>query len=295
MRAGASNPVGYMTAQAARVVVPVLGMHRSGTSLTTGLLSAFGVTLSEDLMPPTGANAMGYFESMGIREIQDELLAALGGSWDTSTTLKRFPDEWWRLASVQPFKARLSALVSGELQRVPGAWGFKDPRTARLLPLWNEIFSDLNLEPRYVIVGRHPAEVSKSLQTRDGLRNAQSELLWLEHMTDAVIGTKDRPAALVDYDRWFTDGVGQAKHMLGALGLPTPGEDALRETLERFVSAELRHHSAVSEACVLPYAREIHQALAARDRANLELLSDLFKVTATFTNKVVTYAIPAIR
>lgn len=276
---------------ALRTVVPVLGMHRSGTSLTTGLLSALGVSLSEDLMPPTGANAIGYFESLTITKIHDDLLAALGSSWHGSTTIRPFPKDWWLLAQVQPFKQRLKSLVASELERVPGPWGFKDPRTCRLLPMWNEIFAELALEPRFVLVGRNPIEVVKSLEARDGLMPLYSELLWLEHTAEAILHSKEHLRAIVEYNRWFQDPLAETKYLAASLGLAVPKDDALQDIVRTYVSAELRHHDTAADNHALPYSRDLYQALVRRDRVTMEMLAELFQVTAAFTNRIVSFAL----
>lgn len=276
-----------MALQTSRTVVPVLGMHRSGTSLTTGILSALGVSLSEDLMPPTQANAIGYFESVGITKIHDELLAALGSSWSTCETLSPFPAQWWRLPEIEPFKQRLKALVSEEMARVSGIWGFKDPRTARLLPLWQDIFAELNVEPRYVLVGRNPLDVARSLEQRDGLAPIQSELLWLEHTTDAVLYAGDRLHAIVEYGRWFDDPLREAEYLIDKLGFEISEPDVLRDCIAKYVSSDLRHHAASQDSYVLPFSKDIYEALLRRDTATLSMLSDLFRVTSTFAHRVV--------
>jgi hypothetical protein len=275
-----------MSTQAPRIVVPVLGMHRSGTSLTTGILSALGVSLSEDLMPATEANAIGYFESLGITAIHDELLKALGNSWHGSTTLSPFPPNWWRLPHVAQYKEQLKARVSDDIARVSGAWGFKDPRTCRLLPLWYDIFAELNLEPRFVLVGRHPRDVARSLQARDGLSPQYSELLWLEHTAAAVINTKDRTRAIVDYNRWFEDPLGEAQYLISTIGFETPDEQTIRDVVAKYVSSELRHHATVTEECQLPFSRELYQSLRERDVRSIEMLADLFEVASVFANRV---------
>ncbi len=280
-----------MPGQALRTVVPVLGMHRSGTSLTTGILNALGVSLSEDLMPATQANAIGYFESLGITAIHDHLLATLGSSWHGSETLKPFASQWWRRPDVLAIKERLKAVVTDEMSRVPGMWGFKDPRTARLLPLWNEIFTELQLEPRFVLVGRHPLDVAKSLQTRDGLNPFYSELLWLEHTADAVSYSKKRACAIVEYSRWFENPIGEAEYLISSLGLQRPDTSVLQNALGRYVSNELRHHASTDENYALPYSRDMYQALLRRDRAGLEMLAELFAVTSAFTARVVNFAL----
>src|SRR6266581_4628774 len=69
---------------AEQTVVCVLGMHRSGTSVVTRILNTLGVDLGpeETLMKPTGDNAGGYWEQQRIVDLNDDVLARLGGTWD---------------------------------------------------------------------------------------------------------------------------------------------------------------------------------------------------------------------
>src|SRR5919106_6018808 len=62
----------------------VLGMHRSGTSLVAGVLRLLGVDLGsdEEFLPPDSNNQSGYFELADLVEINDEILAHYGGTWD---------------------------------------------------------------------------------------------------------------------------------------------------------------------------------------------------------------------
>ena len=89
-------------------IIFVLGMHRSGTSLTTNVLSELGVSLSEDLMPATHENARGYFESQTISFLQDRILASFGLAWDTPTSMRALPPEWWKSPSITPLRAIIS-------------------------------------------------------------------------------------------------------------------------------------------------------------------------------------------
>jgi glycosyltransferase involved in cell wall biosynthesis len=262
-------------------------MHRSGTSLTTGILNALGVALSEDLMPPTQDNAKGYFESVSIANIHDQILRVLGSAWNASTSEKPFPDQWWTLPAVQPFKAQLKDLVRREVASVPGIWGFKDPRTARLLPLWNGIIEELGLDARFVLVARHPRDVAKSLLKRDGMDGTLAEQLWLEHTVDALTHGKKRLRAIVEYTRWFDDPIGEAKYMISSLGLPMPADDKLREVIASLVSDELRHNKTEQPACLLPFSRELYEALTARDAQKIDMLAQLFEVSRTYTYKVI--------
>ncbi len=256
------------------------------------MLNALGVSLSEDLMPATQHNAMGYFESLTIAKIHDDILASIGQAWNSSESLKPFPSMWWNLPQVQPFKRQLTDLVRGEVMRAPGTWGFKDPRTARLLPLWDEIFRELHLNPRYVLVVRHPRDVAKSLYAREMVNPVYSELLWLEHYVDALSYLGDRLQAIVEYGRWFTEPIEQATEMIEALGFDVPSAEALQAVTAQFVAEQLRHHDSSGDACLLPFARELYDALKRRDRAQANMLCELFKVNVAFSRKLLALNAP---
>lgn len=273
-------------ARAPRTVVFVLGMHRSGTSVTTAILNALGVSLSEDLMPPTEFNAMGYFESVAIAQIHDRVLAALGSSWNAAEVFAPFPDNWWQLPEIAPLRKQLAAQVRSELERTPGIWGFKDPRTARLLPLWKDIVAELGLDPRYVLVVRDPHDVAKSLHTREQVPRLTSELLWLDHYADVILELGGGVHAIVEYGRWFEAPMEQAEALIRGLGFQMPARAEIEAVLQRFVSAELRHHQTASGAYALPYSRELYQALAQRDMATVETIAQLYQVSRVFTGKV---------
>ena len=66
--------------------VAVVGMHRSGTSATAGLLVSLGLTgpKPDDLQPATGGNERGHFESKQMGVLNSRLLHAVGGTWTAS-------------------------------------------------------------------------------------------------------------------------------------------------------------------------------------------------------------------
>jgi hypothetical protein len=251
-----------------RRIIFVLGMHRSGTSLTTNVLSELGVALSEDLMPATHENARGYFESQTISFLQDRILAAFGIAWDSPTSMRALPPEWWKSPSIAPLRAQIVAFVNAELDKHP-LWAFKDPRTMR-----------------------HPNEVGGSLHARGKLDPVIAELLWLEHNVDTVLACRDRIAAFVDYQRWIDQPLEQARYMIERAGLPYSGPDEeLAAMLARVVAPELRHH-APSNQFHLPFTGPLYDALLKRDLAAALSLSELFNISRTLTSAV---AVPMYR
>jgi len=62
--------------------IVVLGMHRSGTSALTGILSRCGVPLGSRLYDGhAGINDKGYFENAPLADLNDDLLLAVGSCW----------------------------------------------------------------------------------------------------------------------------------------------------------------------------------------------------------------------
>jgi len=251
------------------------------------VLNALGLPLSDDLMPATEFNEKGYFESWTISKIHDEILRAFGLTWAMPTTVRPLPPHWWRSPAVAQPRRQLVELVAREVEKAGGVWGFKDPRTARLLPLWKEIVDELGLEPAYVLVSRHPRDCSRSLQTREGMNPIQAELLWLEHTADAIAFTGGKIDAIVEYDRWFDGGFAQAEYLVERLGLAHPGAEELSKMLQTIVSAGLRHSRTTEAVYELPFTSEFNDAVGKRDLERLDLLANLFAATRRFSQTVV--------
>lgn len=275
---------------AGRIVV-VLGMHRAGTSVTTNLLNAFGLPLSDDLMSPTEQNVKGYFESTEISRIHDGIFEAIGMEWTTSNLVMPFAKNWWRAPRIRQLKRQLADIVQREIDRHNGLWGFKDPRTARLLPLWLELIEELGLDPRFLLVTRNPGDVAKSLFSRDQIDPLYAEIMWLEHNADAVLSLRGKIDAIVEYSRWMSDPVEQAEYMLERLHLDWKGTpDEIKRITDQVISPDVRHHVSEDASFNLPLTAPFYRALRNRDLTTLCTLSETFNAARGFTQVVITKA-----
>ncbi len=269
-----------------RRIIVVLGMHRSGTSVTTNLLTELGVPLSDDLMPATSANQRGYFESQEISDLHDDVLELFGLKWDTPTTLRALPHNWWKQPQVASIREKLAQIAARELTG-RAVWAFKDPRTARLLPLWKDIIAQLDLDARFVLVSRHPAEVAGSLMVRDRIDPMIAELLWIEHNADAILHCGKRVDAIIEYQDWLDIPLQQARYMIGKLGLTYQGSDEeLQEILGRVIAPDLRHHASGNAAYRLPFTGPFYTALRSRDVTQAASLADIFNIARGFTSVI---------
>ena len=232
------SKLGMNDKQKSKAIV-VLGMHRSGTSAITHGLGRLGVYLGDDLLPPLPDNPRGFWEDAAILDICERALAALDMSSVSIRMVK--PDNWKRRT--------LSALEeeAGQLlqNRFGGhrLWGFKNPRTARLLPFWQNIFRRLGVEDIYVIDSRNPLSVARSLKQHNGIEEAKTYLLWLEHILSAVSATVGKTRVVVDYDEFMDHPVDQLQRLARALGIEE--SEYLAQDLQNFATTflteELRH------------------------------------------------------
>lgn len=245
-------------AEGARTAYVVLGMHRSGTSAVTQLLSLAGAELPQNVMPGDEYNAQGYFEPWRIATFNDERLRAAGSAWDD---VFAYPCPPLPADAAADWRTRATALFEEEFagRRHPL---MKDPRVTVLLPFWRQVFDDLGLAARCVIPVRHPLAVAGSLARRDNFAVEKSVLLWSAYMLAAEAYSRDLPRAFVAYDQLLTDWRGEVARIeqAHAAALPKLDKRAERE-IDAALTSELRHNRAEGELAKLGWAGEIAQTV----------------------------------
>jgi O-antigen biosynthesis protein len=216
-----------------RCVVCVLGMHRSGTSVAARLINLLGVSLGaeDDLLAPKPDNPTGYWEYRPILELNDEILARLGGSFHQPPPLT---PGWEMKAELADLRRRARDLVACTF--AAGNWGWKDPRTCLTLPFWKQILAPV----QYVICMRSPAEVAASLETRDGSSVEKCIRLWHIYTAAAIEQTTGHPRHFIFYE----DVVNSARNEVARLARFLGRSDALERpavqaAIEEFVKPEL--------------------------------------------------------
>ena len=218
----------------------VLGMHRSGTSAVTRVLSLLGAGLPTNLMlPKVGNNEAGFWESLDAYALNDEILASAGSGWDD---WRAFNNEWFRSPSFGEFKSRALQLLDREFAD-SSLFVLKDPRICRLVPFWVEVIREYGAKVDCVLPLRNPLEVAASLQRRDGFGPAKGYALWLRHVLDAERATRKLPRVFVQFDGLLEDWRTTAKRIGNELSLVWPRQSALAELeIDRFLNERHRHH-----------------------------------------------------
>lgn len=250
-------------AERGKTALIVLGMHRSGTSATTGALQCLGVQLGRNLYAGhRDINARGYFEHGDIADANDEALHALGSSWD-DMLLK--DDGWWRRECLAPYANTIRKVIRRDFAK-SRLWAVKDPRVCRLLPWWLDILAAEGVTPYFLFVLRSPADVFRSLERRDGFSEEKAALLWTLHYLEAEFWTRGRPRCFMDYDAFVDAPQASVERVARELGLafPTPPA-AAADCLAHLITPELRHHRQAASlhggTAVNDVARQLYRLL----------------------------------
>lgn len=228
-----------MTEAKARLIV-VLGMHRSGTSAVTKSLELMGVGLGDNLLPANFSNTKGFWEDRECLAINDKLLSHLDVAWDR---LGLAWDEIREDPRVDEWMATAIEIVSRKLDENNGIWGFKDPRTCRLLVFWHRVFLAVKCEVCVVMAVRNPASVAASLAARDGIQAQKAYYLWLQHVLPPLGFLKEARRVVVDYDEFLSNPYSQMIRISTRLGLPLPDRQnsMVNEFENKFLENGLRH------------------------------------------------------
>ena len=254
-------------------LIVVLGMHRSGTSAITRGLKVLGVNLGDTLYGALeGINDKGFWEDIHFNVLDVEMLASLGGDWHQLAVITQ--------DDVQTLRNKGYFLRAVELLRqkvgVAANFGIKDPRIAKLLPFWKEVFSHCRLDVSYVLAVRHPLSVTKSLIKRDGFHAEKCYLLWLEHVLRSLKDSAGSRRTVIDFDMLMQSPGHELDRLAKQLDLTLDTEE-LHSYKTEFLDHSLRHtvyqlaDLSLDVTCP-PLVQEVYATLldVASDRVHLE-------------------------
>lgn len=173
----------------------VLGMHRSGTSALSGMLSKSGFDPPSDLMPAHPDNPVGYWESHGVCLLNDNYLSDRETSWSTPNTL---PTGWeddpiteiWRRRMLQ----HVERVFAGTHLPV-----IKDPRFCILMEGLSPWLESNSIQAYMLLPIRDPLEVASSLQEAHAIPIATGVRLWLHYVLEAENISRGYPRLLMSF------------------------------------------------------------------------------------------------
>ena len=226
--------------------VIVLGMHRSGTSLMTGLLSISGFQTGGPLTPPLADNPLGFFERIDVTKQNVAFLKRQGSYcvYNTNKYQNRNGLELF-LSEIDEnnennYHGKLAIAFMNDASNFP--WVVKDPRFCITLQTWLPLLSS---QPDIVFVYRNPLDVAGSLYTRDHRLSIDSGLrLWYVHNKRAIRQSKELCRSIVSHHELVYDPI------LTLLRVQTELEERCKLDVPRKLCAYYGTSSALGFDCV---------------------------------------------
>jgi hypothetical protein len=223
----------------------VLGMHRSGTSALTGVLTRLGATPPRSPMEATSDNPNGYGESRQIARFNNRLLESAGSRWNDDG---RVSEEWLRSGERSADSAEAKTLLQEQFGE-SSLLVLKDPRMCRLLPFWRQVLEECEIEARGVLMIRDPFEVAASLAARAAVKEfrpaaiqaaSRGVLLWLRYVLDSERGSREMERWVIDYAALMHQWRATCQPLFHSGWLPEP-TTAVAAEIEAFLNPNLRH------------------------------------------------------
>jgi hypothetical protein len=241
--------------------VLIVGMHRSGTSAVARGLKPLSVYLGSDFLDAQPENPTGYWEDRGIVDLNESVLKALGLKWDDAASIA---EDRFRGLAMWRLRRKAMRYIRRKFAPHP-LWGFKDPRTIRLLPFWVRVLRDCHIEDAYVVVVRNPLSIAASLFRRQEMDRSAAYRLWFVYMVPFFHELRKKKLVVVDYDLLMQDPRAQLRRIASSLHLPLPeenGDGEINVFANEFLDNTLRHSifSSNDFDMATPDARLTHSA-----------------------------------
>ncbi|WMJ72092.1 hypothetical protein RCC89_02750 [Cytophagaceae bacterium ABcell3] len=210
----------------------VLGMHRSGTSMVTGLLSKLGyyVGAPEELTNTSEENPKGFFERKDVRNINDELLIGNDFDW---YKVAGFTTDSLTDSSVHKYKEEISGVFN--LLRKKGPFAIKEPRLCLLYLIFKEMVRD----DIKLLVYRDPIESAESLLKRNKFPLHFGLALWEKYHKALFNSLSNDHLILVNYNKLLNDPKAEVQNLVNSINSLSGDDIALEQGALDFICPEL--------------------------------------------------------
>jgi hypothetical protein len=241
--------------------VAVVGMHRSGTSATAGLLVGLGLAgpSADDLVPASESNERGHWESEMVHMCNVRVLAARGAD----TYAPPPPESGWEMDhKFDALREEAAQWYNSTSDGRPLV--LKDPRLCMTLPLWRSALPG-PLAAMFVL--RDPLEVARSLQARDELPIILGLALWDRYVRSAALSLEGSPTLVVDYADMLADPAKWSDVICAYLEEAGVQLDLdSRDAGVKFLDARLRHQTSdrTEYEPLIGAHREVHAIMTER-------------------------------
>jgi hypothetical protein len=238
-----------------RGVVLILGPGRSGTSTIAGALAHSGYHVPRAIKG-NETNPSGFYEPRWVVDFHRRMLGRTG-----VRTLDTDPTAFERMAKVTgdpKVQATLTRWLGERLEKNPRLV-IKDPRLVWFRDLWVHAAREHGVDPQFVMMLRHPSEVSSSRSEYYNIREVTGVAGWINVALVSEQLTHGLPRALVHYPNLTADWRAEMVRLRDGLGLPLdPDPEQKPHPVDDFIDPKLRRMKPGWEGIEVPsYLQEL--------------------------------------
>ena len=248
------------------ICIIVAGVHRSGTSLLTGVLSFLGAQPPSNIVAAGKYNLKGFWEPLEILRLNESIFDELQTNWED---WRQIDFNLWSVERRAYYKDQIKRLIAEEY---PDAMFFvlKEPRLTRLIPLYHEALTEMGIDVVYALSLRAPDDVVGSIRTANPLKSKNGAyLLWLRYIFEAEFDTRAHRRVIVPFSNLLSDWKSTCWDLADQLAIPLNlNDESAIDKLNSFISDDLVHHKSVvtgnpDSAGPIQWARDVYELLLA--------------------------------
>jgi len=162
----------------------IIGMHRSGTSMLSGMLDRLGIDMGDDQVGRQQSNPLGHFEDGDFLGLNELILSQAGGSWNNPPPAAQIQNQAAKLDD------RIQKIILDKrLANQDQPWGWKDPRTSLTINLYLPYLRN----PFIIWSQRDPVSISNSLWIRNKMPDHEANKLTEYYQQQIIDFLRDHP------------------------------------------------------------------------------------------------------
>lgn len=227
---------------ARKICILILGMHRSGTSALTRVISLHGAALPKRPLGPSVGNETGHWEPERLNDLFEAMMVEAGTDhldWSSFDPASLGSD---RVSYYKAATVRILREEFGNAETIV----LKEPRICRFVPFFTEILESLGYDIKIIHITRNPLEVAASLEARNSLAPAIGQLVWLRHVLEAEVATRGRSRVFTSYEALLADWKNAVTGISSGVGLTLVADAATALQIDAFLNVGQRHHAVSS-------------------------------------------------
>lgn len=250
----------------------ILGMHRSGTSVTAEIINKLGFEAGSDLLPANKNNPRGYFENRYIYLLNKKIMKDYASNWD-NVEYSFFDNIYDDL--YDKYSEEAKKIIKNEFSDSNNFF-IKDPRICNLFPFWERVL-DGKRKIKIVIPLRNPIEVAKSLKTRNHFSINKGLILWINHFINAERYSRKYERIFIKYDDLLNNSEITIESLIKFLDIQ--GSEINKDELYSVIDRSLKHNKvAFNEILeVFPILDKILKVIKNNKLNDFQLLDDIYK------------------